>query len=136
MSRTRREFIGSKLVVDSQPVESAFQVRPNQGLRGQIADAIRQERLAEALAGGQAETFAEADDFDVGDDYDPSSEYEEQFEPDETVDDELDRRIGDSIKRVFQGFGIKFPEAAETEPSPPPEGGGEGGGAQSSSPGP
>ncbi len=117
-------FEGSKLVVDSQPIETTVRVSQAPGLRQQIADAVRAERLAAALAGGDPETFDEADDFDVGEDYDPGSPYEEHFEPSEADDDELDRRLSDSLKRVFQGLGIKFP--GEEDGSPKTESSGEG----------
>lgn len=68
-------------LVDGRPMEPPLGYEPSVSLHEQIAMAVRNHAVQEAIKAAGGETFEEAEDFDVGDDFDPTSPYEAYFEP-------------------------------------------------------
>jgi len=103
--------------VSSVPAFPDVGLTRKKSLSEQIRDMVRNERMAQALAEGDPETFEEADDFDVEDEMFPESgyEHEEIFEPEEVPDDPgLDRRVASALARLISGGTDEAPEGQDT----------------------
>lgn len=98
-------------LVDGRAMEPPMGYVPSLSLAEQIANAVRNHAVQQAIADAGGETFEESEDFDVGDDFDPTSPYEAYFEP--ITERELE-------KLVKAGF--EFPAAPPAEPSNGPVG--------------
>lgn len=114
------EFIGSALVPDPTPIATPAKALVKPGLAEQVRQLVHSEQMRAAAESAGFETPEEADDFNVGDDYEPDSPYEIDLDPSTDDDDELDRRIGGSVKRVFEAFGLKIPADGDPNPATPP----------------
>jgi hypothetical protein len=115
-------------VVSSQPVEAAIRLKKPPTIQEQIKEAVRNQKIADALAGEEAETFEEANDFDVGDDYEPDSGFEiDELEGYiERQPDDIDSRLANVLTDALRKLGIKREDdelPPEAPPSPSPKGG-------------
>lgn len=129
--RDRRFPDGSEgAVLDTSPIHVSTSPRAKAGLRSQIREAIQVHELGRLLAEeeGYRETFEESNDFDIGDDYSSEDDFDSDLDPPQEVldsHDELDVRLADSLRRVFESFGMRI--SPEDASAPASDSGGKGG---------
>lgn len=109
-------------VLDTTPIAVPLRVRPAAGLRDQIREILRSEKLAEDLDATGVETFEESEDFDIEDDdfHDPHSPFELEFEPDGPEED-INPDALEALKQVVRDALKEEEKPPEDPPEKEPE---------------
>jgi hypothetical protein len=115
--RARDRLKNGREINEAGPITTPIHGHVKPGLRNQIQEAIRSERLADELKNSGLETFEESQDFDVGDPDDLTSEWEEHYDPPDPeapISEQVEQGMFSALKRFF-------PEQQEETPSEPPQ---------------